>query len=99
MTRSLRSLALLGCLVLSLALGAPAPGIAQEQPRAGGELIFEERRKLLRTFEKRLYDDEEHYIMTFQWNRIVPYLSKVRGWSIAPSHFLNCQLDTVWLAE
>ena len=40
MTRSWRSLALLGCLVLSLALGAPAPGIAQEQPRAGGELIF-----------------------------------------------------------
>jgi hypothetical protein len=84
MTRSLRSLALLGCLVLSLALGVPAPGIAQEQPRAGGELIFEERRKLLRTFEKRLYDDEVH---------------KVRGWSITPSHFLNCQLDTVWLAE
>jgi len=40
MTRPLRSLALLGCLVLSLALGAPEPGAAQEQPRAGGELIF-----------------------------------------------------------
>jgi len=39
-----------------------------------------------------------HYIMTFQWNRIVPYNSRVRGWTITPSHFLNCQLDTVWLA-
>ena len=37
--------------------------------------------------------------MTFQWNRIVPHLSKVRGWTITPSHYLNNQLDTVWLAE
>jgi peptide/nickel transport system substrate-binding protein len=59
----------------------------------------EERRKILRAFEKRLYDDEVHYIMTFQWNRIVPHLSKVRGWTITPSHFLNCQLDGVWLSE
>jgi len=59
----------------------------------------DERRKLLRAFEKRLYDEEVHYIMTFQWNRIVPHLSKVRGWTITPSHYLNNQLDTVWLAE
>ena len=59
----------------------------------------EERRKILRAFERRLYDEEVHYIMTFQWNRIVPHLAKVRGWTIMPSHFLNQQLDTVWLAE
>ena len=57
-----------------------------------------ERRKLLRAFEKRLYEDEVHYIMTFQWNRIVPHNARVRGWTIMPSHFLNQQLDTVWLA-
>ncbi len=59
----------------------------------------EERRKLLRQFEKRLYDDEVHFIHALQWYRIVPHLSKVRGWTISPSHFLNQQLDTVWLAE
>jgi peptide/nickel transport system substrate-binding protein len=59
----------------------------------------EERRRLLRQFEKRLYDDEVHFIMGFQWHRIVPHNSKVRGWTIMPSHFLNQQLDTVWLAE
>ena len=53
----------------------------------------------LRAFEKRLYDEEVHYIMTFQWNRIVPHLSKVHGWMITPSHYLNNQLDTVWLSE
>ena len=46
-----------------------------------------------------LYDAEVHFIMTFQWNRIVPHLSKVRGWMITPSHYVNNQLDTVWLAE
>jgi peptide/nickel transport system substrate-binding protein len=59
----------------------------------------EERRRLLRQFEKRLYDEEVHFIMGFQWHRIVPYLAKVRGWTITPSHFLNQQLDTVWVSE
>src|SRR5881397_216870 len=59
----------------------------------------EERRRLLRQFEKRLYDEEVHFIMGFQWHRIVPQLAKVRGWTITPSHFLNQQLDAVWLSE
>ena len=59
----------------------------------------EERRKALRAFEKRLLDEEVHYIYTLQWHRIVPHLAKVRGWTITPSHYLNQQLDTVWLAE
>jgi peptide/nickel transport system substrate-binding protein len=59
----------------------------------------EERKKLLRAFEKRLLDEEAHYIYTPQWHRIVPHNSKVRGWTITPAHFLNQQLDTVWLAE
>jgi peptide/nickel transport system substrate-binding protein len=59
----------------------------------------EERKRLLRAFEKRLYDEEVHFIHTFAWHRIVPHLTKVRGWTITPSHFLNQQLDGVWLAE
>ena len=59
----------------------------------------EERKKLLRAFEKRLYDEEVHFIHTFAWHRIIPHSSKVRGWTITPSHFLNQQLDVVWLAE
>jgi hypothetical protein len=39
------------------------------------------------------------YIYTLQWHRIVPHSAKVRGWTITPAHFLNQQLDTVWLAE
>jgi peptide/nickel transport system substrate-binding protein len=59
----------------------------------------EQRRRYIRAFEKRLLDDEAHYIYTLQWHRIVPHRSSVRGWTITPSHYLNNQLDTVWLAE
>ena len=68
----------------------------QKQTRATDP---EERRKYLRAFEKRLYDEEVHYIMTFQWHRIIPHLAKVHGWTITPSHYLNNQLDTVWLSQ
>jgi peptide/nickel transport system substrate-binding protein len=60
---------------------------------------IEERKKILRQFEKRLLDDEAHVIYTLQWHRIVPHLAKVKGWTITPSHYLNNQLDTVWLSE
>ena len=59
----------------------------------------EQRRRYIRAFEKRLLDGEAHYIHTLQWHRIVPHSSRVRGWTITPSHYLNNQLDTVWLAE
>jgi len=62
-------------------------------------LDAEERKRHLRAFEKRLLDEEAHYIYTLQWHRIIPHNSKVRGWTITPAHFLNQQLDTVWLAE
>jgi peptide/nickel transport system substrate-binding protein len=56
-----------------------------------------QRRRHIRAFEKRLLDEEAHYIYTLQWNRIVPHSSQVRGWTITPSHYLNNQLDMVWL--
>jgi peptide/nickel transport system substrate-binding protein len=59
----------------------------------------EERKKYIREFEKRLLDEEVHYIYTLQWHRIVPHSSKVHGWTVTPSHYLNQMLDTVWLSE
>jgi peptide/nickel transport system substrate-binding protein len=38
-------------------------------------------------------------IYTLQWHRIVAHSAKVKGWTITPSHYLNNQLDTVWLTE
>jgi len=59
----------------------------------------DERKKFVREFERRLLDEEVHYIYTLQWHRIIPHNSKVHGWTITPSHYLNQQLDTVWLSE
>ncbi len=59
----------------------------------------DDRKKFIRQFEKRLVDEEAHYLMTLQWNRIIVHSSKVKGWQVTPSHYLNQQLDTVWLAE
>ena len=59
----------------------------------------EERKTLIREFEKRLLDEEVHYLLTLQWHRIVPHSAKVKGWQITPSHYLNNQLDTVWLDQ
>jgi peptide/nickel transport system substrate-binding protein len=59
----------------------------------------EQRRRFIRAFERRLLDEEARYVHTLQWHRIVAHSSRVRGWTITPSHYLNNQLDTVWLAE
>jgi peptide/nickel transport system substrate-binding protein len=58
-----------------------------------------ERARLVRAFERRLVDEEAHYAMTLQWHRIVAQRRPLRGWYITPSHYVNQQLETVWLAE
>ena len=58
-----------------------------------------ERRSLVRALEKRLIDEEVHVFYTLQWHRIIPHSAKVKGWTVTPSHYLNNQLDTVWLSE
>jgi peptide/nickel transport system substrate-binding protein len=66
------------------------------QSRATG---IDERKALIRAFEKRLLDEEAHYLMTLQWQRIIPHSSSVHGWTVTPSPYLNNTLDTVWLSE
>jgi len=67
--------------------------------KQGRSSDMEERKRYVREFEKRLLDEEVHYLYTLQWNRIIPHNAKVRNWTITPSHYLNDQLDAVWLAE
>jgi len=68
----------------------------QKQARAAD---VEDRKKIVRQLEKRLLDEEAHVIYTLQWHRIIPHSSRVHGWTITPSHYLNNMLDTVWLSE
>jgi peptide/nickel transport system substrate-binding protein len=75
------------------------PVIDDLYEKQGRASDVEERKRYVRELEKRLLDDEVHYLYTLQWHRIIPHLSKVHGWTITPSHYLNNQLDTVWLSE
>jgi peptide/nickel transport system substrate-binding protein len=52
---------------------------------------------LLHQFERRLLGDQVHYIMLFWFHRIIPHSTKVKGWTISPSHYLNQDLSTVWV--
>lgn len=60
---------------------------------------FEERRQLIREFEKRLLDEQAYTFPTLWWFKINPHWAKVRGWNQLPSHYLNQDLRDVWLAE
>jgi peptide/nickel transport system substrate-binding protein len=62
--------------------------------RAGSE---KEQRGFMRTFETRAISDQVHMGITLWWYKINPHRSYVKGWKIAPSHYLNQHLDQVWL--
>jgi peptide/nickel transport system substrate-binding protein len=50
-------------------------------------------------FVKQLMDEDAHIAFLLWWNRIVPLRSYVHGWKIGPSHYLNQDLSTIWLAS
>jgi peptide/nickel transport system substrate-binding protein len=54
-------------------------------------------RVLMRRLEKYLLDDQAHEIWLLWWYRIVPYRSYVKGFKIAPTHFINQDLARIWL--
>jgi peptide/nickel transport system substrate-binding protein len=56
-------------------------------------------RALMRQFEKLVLDDQAHMIWVLWWHRIVPYRSYVKGFKIAPTHFINQDLSQIWLDQ
>jgi peptide/nickel transport system substrate-binding protein len=62
--------------------------------RSGDE---KEQRAIMRKYEKRALDEKAHQFVTLWWYRIIPHRSYMKGWYITPSHYLNQQLETVWL--
>ncbi len=57
----------------------------------------EEQRRIMRAYEKRALDEQAHQLITLWWYKINPHRSYVKGWKIAPSHYLNQSLDNIWL--
>ena len=54
-------------------------------------------RVMMREYERIVLDEEAYVGHALWWYKINPYQSYVKGWKIAPSHYLNQQLDNVWL--
>ena len=67
--------------------------IYEEMMRAA---TLDEQKKLMREYERRIINGG-HAGLTLWWNKINPHRSYVKGWKIAPSHYLNQHLDQVWL--
>jgi peptide/nickel transport system substrate-binding protein len=57
---------------------------------------FAEQRVLMRKFENEVYG-QAHVGNGLWWYKINPHRAYVKGWKIAPSHYLNQQLDNVWI--
>jgi peptide/nickel transport system substrate-binding protein len=55
-----------------------------------------ERAKIVREFERQALT-QAYAVPILWWNRIVANSSRVKGWTITPSHYLNQDLADVWL--
>jgi peptide/nickel transport system substrate-binding protein len=62
--------------------------------RAGSEA---DQRKFMRAYEHRVFNELSSQAITLWWYKINPYRSYVKGWKIAPSHYLNQSLENIWL--
>ncbi|HUI34599.1 MAG TPA: ABC transporter substrate-binding protein [Stellaceae bacterium] len=56
-------------------------------------------RTAMRAFETYMLDTQAHAMFGLWWHRIVPYRSYVKGWKIAPTHFINQDLARIWLDQ
>ncbi|MBT5267769.1 MAG: ABC transporter substrate-binding protein [Rhodospirillaceae bacterium] len=56
-----------------------------------------EQRIIIRKYEKRVMETMATQYPTLWWYKINPHRSYVKGWKIAPSHYLNQGLDNIWL--
>ncbi len=56
-------------------------------------------RVIMREYEKHALDTAAHQFVTLWWYKINPHRAVVKGWKIAPSHYLNQSLDQIWLDQ
>jgi peptide/nickel transport system substrate-binding protein len=57
----------------------------------------EKRKQLVWQFEQRVAE-QAYMVNTLWWQRIVPHSSRLKGWKLAPSHYVNQDLADAWLS-
>jgi len=63
-----------------------------------GELDVEKRKQILREFERHALA-EAYTIPVVWWHRIIVNWKQLKGWHMSPSHYLNQDLQDVWLDQ
>ncbi|MGD8810877.1 MAG: ABC transporter substrate-binding protein, partial [Gammaproteobacteria bacterium] len=51
----------------------------------------------MRKYEDWVLKDEAIFVPAFWWYKINPHRTYVKGWKIAPSHYLNQGLENIWI--
>jgi len=80
---------------VSQAVDRELDDLFEKQKRATSEA---DRGKFIRAFEKRAIE-QGYTVPIVWWHRIVAYDARLRNWKMSPSHYLNQDLASVWLAE
>jgi peptide/nickel transport system substrate-binding protein len=63
-----------------------------------GELDNKKRDAIIREFEQRALT-EAYTFPTIWWHRIIVHWKEMKGWYMSPSHYLNQDLQDVWLDQ
>ncbi|MGH7267238.1 MAG: ABC transporter substrate-binding protein [Candidatus Rokuibacteriota bacterium] len=67
--------------------------------RQSREQNLERRKQLVWEFERRVLGEMAHQVIILGQVRAVAHWAHVKGWKVTPSHYLNQDLATVWLAR
>jgi len=58
-----------------------------------------DRLPIIRQMEKRAIGDQAYQFPLLWWQRMIPHNSRLKGWKIGPSHYVNQDLRDVWLGQ
>jgi peptide/nickel transport system substrate-binding protein len=51
----------------------------------------------MRAYEGHVLKTQAHFVPAFWWYKINPHRTYVKGWKIAPSHYINQGLENIWI--
>jgi peptide/nickel transport system substrate-binding protein len=75
------------------------PALDELYQRQSQEQVLDKRKQLVWDFERRVLGEMAHQVIILGQVRAVALWDYVRGWKVTPSHYLNQDLSTVWLAK
>jgi peptide/nickel transport system substrate-binding protein len=75
------------------------PALDELYERQSRETDVEKRKALVWEFERRVLGEMAHQLVVLGQVRAVALWDHVKGWKVTPSHYLNQDLATVWLAR